>query len=365
LAERRSHPVAQLAFVIVIIALGLGVIETALRYENWPRPLLSGWRATESGGPLNAFGWRGQPPRRHQPGEFVVVMTGEGAVECLACPRDETLDVMLERALRRYNPDARVVTLGGTGYGQDQEFLALYEYFARARADLVVTWASIADDVPANTFRSGQKRPGQTVLKPSFALRGGDLLGPTEWLGQPIYSSKLSQLIRPWFIDIDRNWTILLPPADPGAASPPDAETQSQVDERLEQQRSAWSIWLTPRPARVNYGIELTRVLLTHMREVSTLRGARFTLLLTPAAADRQAAAPIALVHAGHWFLADPATRDAAIAEVTDGFDTVSLPSEDSNPTSPEAARRMMTRLAEALSQRDLLTPVIVSGIRH
>lgn len=349
-----------------MVALGLGAIETAMRYGNWPRPILSGWRVTAPDGPVNQFGWRGQPPRRHRPGEFVVLMTGGGGVECLACPPNETLDLMLERTLRRYNPNVRVVTLGSTGYGQDQEYLALHAYFTYARADLVIVWAAIADDVPANTFRVGHPRPGQVVLKPSFALRDRDLLGPTEWLGQPVYKSKLSQLVRPWFIDIDRNWTILLPPADPGASGPPPGtEARSHVDDLLEQQRSTWSIWLTPRPARVKYGIELTRALLTHMHEVSTLRGARFTVLLTPAAADSGTEAPIALEHAGHWFLADPATRDAAIAETTDGFDPITLPPEDGTPGSAEAERRMMARLAEALSQRDLLTPVALTGNRH
>ena len=178
-----------------------------------------------------------------------------------------------------------------------------------------------------------------------------DLIGPTEWIGKSIYKLKLSALVRPWFIDIDRNWTILLPPADPGTTTPPsDAAVRLHVGDRLEQQRSAWSIWLTPRPGRVEYGIDLTRTLLSHMREVATLRGGRFALLLTPAAGGTPTA-PLALEHDGHWFLADPATRDAAIDEVTDGFETVTLPTADGQLTSPDAERRMMERLAEALNQ--------------
>lgn len=348
-----------------MILLGLLTVEAAMRYLNWPTPVFSGWRVSEPRGPFNQFGWRGQPARRHQPGEFLVVLTGAGAAECIRCPPNETLDVMLERALQRYNPDARVITLGSAGYGQDQEYLALHEYFAIARADLVIAWASIADDVPANTFRTVWRRSSGPELKPSFALNGKDLVGPTESIGDPVYKSKLSALVRPWFIDIDRNWTILLPPADPGAASPPPGvAARSHVSDRLEQQRSSWSIWLTPRPARVRYGLALTRTLLTHMREVATLRGARFALLLTPATSG-QTTAPIALEHDGHWFLADPATRDAAVAEIADGFDTLTLPAEDGDPTSPDTERRMMARLAEALSQHDLLTPVALTGARH
>jgi hypothetical protein len=365
LAERRSSPVSRIAFALMMIALGLVAIETAMRYRNWPPSVFSGWRISEAVGPVNQFGWRGQPPRRRGAGTFLVVMTGGAAVECLACPPDETLDLMLERSLHQYNPDVRVVTLGSTGYAQDQEFLALHEYLAHERADLIIDWASIAQNVPANTFRSGHPGPGRSVLKPSFALDRGNLRGPTEGLGQPIYKTKLTTLLRPLLIDADRNWTTLLPKPDPGAATPPPGiDTRSQVEEPLEQQRSAWSIWLTPRPVRVEYGIELTHVLLTHMQALATLRGAHFAVLLTPAA-DRQPTVPVALEHAGHWYVADPTTRDAAITQVTDGLDTITLPLESDPLTSPEAERLMMTRLAQALNQRGLLVSVAFARERH
>jgi len=361
----------RLAFATAMILLSLAATEAAMRYMDRPRGVVSGWRATGANGPVNLFGFRGQPSRSFRLTDYVVILTGGAAVECLACPSEETLDVMLERAVRRYNPNARVLTFGGGGYAQDQEYLALHEYLEHQHADLVVNWASLAEDVPANTFRTGQKRPGQAMPKPTFALAGGDIVGPTESLGEQVYLSKLSTLVRPWLIDLDRNWTTLLPKADPGAGSPPrGAETQSHVDAALEQQRTAWSIWLTPRPARVNYGIALTRALARRMRDLSRLRGARFAMLLTPVPARPPSDAPIALEHAGHWFLADPATRDAAIAEITAGFDTITLPAEDgpveAGPVaSPEAARHMMARLAEVLNQRGLLTPETADRPRH
>lgn len=347
-----------------MIVLSLAAAEMAMRYLDRPRDIVSGWRATDPAGPVNEFGFRGRPEQSYQVTDFVVVVTGATAVECLVCPPDETLDLILERALRQYNPHARVMTLGAGGYGQDQEYLALQEYLAHRHSDLVVNWASVAEDVPTNTFRVSQPRPGQTTPKPTFALLGDDSIGPTEGLGQRIYRSKLSTVLRPLFIDLDRNWTTLLPKPDPGATGPPmGAETQSRVHGALEQQRTAWSIWLSPRPERVEYGIALTRALLRRMRELATLRGARFAVLRTPA--ERHADASIALEHDGHWFLADPATRDAAVAEVTDGFDTITLPVRDNPAASPEAEREMMARLAEALNQRDLLTPMAAERPRH
>jgi hypothetical protein len=378
LAERPKHPILRIAFATAMIALSLGATEAAMRYRDVPRNVVSGWRATGSGGPLNQFGFRGQPPSRRQVTDFVVVLTGGASVECLACPPDETLDVMLERALRRYAPTAHVVTLGARGYAQDQEYLVLHEYLAHQRADLILNWASIDEDVPANTFRSGQPRPGLTLPKPTFALASSpgvsgeakaeaaseDIVGPTEGAGDQIYHAKLTTLIRPLFIDLDQNWTTLLPAPDPGAPNPPQSvPSRTHVDDALEQQRSPWSIWLTPRPARVKYGIALTRALSRHIRELAALRGARFAILLTPPM--RHDDAPIALEHDGRWFLADPATRDAAIAEVTSGFDTIALPVEDDAPGSPEAERRTMARLADALNQRNLLISAAADRPRH
>jgi hypothetical protein len=346
--------------------LALCAIEMGMRYLDRPHAVRSGWRATDPGGPVNSFGYRGQPAKSFRLSDFVVVLTGGAAVECLACPPDETLDRMLERALRQYNPDVRVVTLGSAGYGQDQAYLALHRFLDSRHADLVIDWALPADDVPANTFRLGQPQPGRLLPKPTFALRGNDSIGPTEGIGELVYKTKLSTLVRPMFIDLDRNWTTLLPKADPGAAiAPPSAEIQSHVDADLEGQRTGWSIWLTPRPARVTYGIALTRALLRHMHDLSRLRGARFEILLTPVQGGSHTDVPMALVHDGHWFLADPATRDAAVAEITRGFDTITLPAENSPAASADAARQMMARLAEVLNQRGLLIEVPADHPRH
>jgi hypothetical protein len=364
LAARTNHPATRIAFVVMMISLSVYAAELGLRYLNWPRPIASGWRTTTPG-PVNQYGWRGQPKPPHRTSDFVVVVTGAAGVECLSCPLNETLDQTLERALHVYNPNARVVTLGSSGYSQDQQYLALKRYFAHDRADLVVAWASIAEDVPANTFRFGQKRPGQFTVKPTFMLTGKDIRGPTEEIGQWLYTGKLWGLVRPWLINLDQNWTLVLPKPDPGADGPPPGiEIQMSVKDAIDEQRSAWSIWLRPKPARVKYGIDLTRALLRHMQSVAALRGAKFMLLLTPSPAELKVTAPIALEHDGHWYVADPSSRDAAIAEVTGGFDTITLSPEGQELASPAAERRIMERLADALNERNRLTQVALDRPR-
>jgi hypothetical protein len=348
--------------MLAMAVLSLAAVEMGMRYLDWPPPVTSGWRTTNPGGPVNQLGWRGQPWQPHRQTDFVVVMTG--GAECTECPSDETLDVILERALRRYNPSTRVVTLGSRGYSEDQEFLAVHEYFAHERADLVVTWASIAEDVPANMFRGARTAAGPSTLKPTFAWLDNDIRGPSDVIGEKVYNFKLTTLLRPIFINLDSNWTRLLPAADPGASTaPPGISARLKVDDALEDQRTPLAIWLTPRPARVKYGIDLTHALLRHMRELATLHGAKFTVLLTPL--EPHTEGPVALEHAGHWFVADPAARDAAIAEVTEGFDTITLTRDTIPPASPEAERRIMARLAEVLYQRDLLISAAFARARH
>ncbi|MSO99922.1 MAG: hypothetical protein EXR07_02550 [Acetobacteraceae bacterium] len=341
--------------------LCLAVAEIAMRYRDRPATVVSGWRATVPDGPFNQLGYRGRPWPPRRPLDFVVVLTGAESVECGHCPSDETLDLILERALRPYNPNVRVIALGARGYGQDQGSLALQEYLAGGRADLVISWISPAEDVPRNTFRSGQPLPGLTRFKPTFTLHGAELRGPTEGLGQSVYHSKLSTWFMPRIFDAGRRWNWLLPAADPGAtAAPGGIPAQSHIDDVLEEQRSPWSIWMRPRPARVQYGIDLTRALLRRMRELATLRGGRFTVLMNqPAAGDT----PIGLEHAGHWFLADPAARDASIAEVTEGFDQIVIAPE-LNP-SVDAERQRMAWLAETLNQRNLLNNAGPARARH
>ena len=354
------------AFAATVALLCFATGEFMMRYSNRPAYIYSGWRAKEAPGPLNQAGLRGRPWTWPKPADFVVVLSGAEAVECRPCPPGETIDLMLERALRQFNPATQVVALGAAGYGQDQAMLALQEYLAQQRADLVISWASIVNDVPRNTFRTGQPRPGVTSLKPTFALVNGDVRGPTEALGEAVYGFKFTTLLMPLLVNPDRSWSGVLPPAELGAATPvAGVETRMHVDDPLDEQRSSWSVWLSPRPARVKYGIDLTRLLLRRTRDLANLHGARFVLLLTAPDPASSPTGAVALEHASHWYLGDSKLRDAAIAEIADGFDPVILPAEGGPAASPEAARLTMARLAEALNQRNLLNAPGAARPRH
>lgn len=57
--------------------------------------------------------------------------------------------------------------------------------------------------------------------------------------------------------------------------------------------------------------------------------------------------------------------RDAAVREVTDGLNTITLPRNDSQPHAPDFEQAIMARLAGVLSQHNLLVSASLTGIRR
>ena len=327
--------------VLVSICVALIVVEAALRVFNIPEPLISGWRTPAEFPPINQLGWRGQKTAYKQD-DFVVVLVGDSNVECRICPAEETTDVILQRALRGVHPKARDVALGSAGFGTDQEYLALQEYFSRHRADLVLHWLTINNDIWNNTFRTHGVTGKRARPKPTFWLEGGQLRGPTEDIEtriDPAYTSRIVGLLDRVWHNPETAWATRLPPAGPGGTEPPQGTDATHRDsELLETQQAHWSVWMRPRTARVSYGIDLTRALLDRMRDLATRNKAHFALFhvdqLGPGAArdpvragnPRETRGTVAVGHRGHWYLADVAQLQATVADVARGFIFLSVP---------------------------------------
>jgi hypothetical protein len=370
----RREMLISLALILVSVGFCLAAVEVAMRVIDKPAAIISGWRGKDA--PLNEFGWRGRPIAI-APDDFVVVLVGDSQVECQVCPPDETMDVILERALRRHQPKARVVTLGAAGHGTDQEYLALQEYLARYRADLVITWVTIYNDIVDNISRSAGGGYHRFHPKPSFWLEGDTLRGPTELIDAPVYTGKLRILFQRAFEDFETDWGRTLPP--PGGTRegvPTGMDRVVQTNEAIGEQRSLWSISETPRPARQEYGIRLTRALLGRMRDLARDRNAAFALMLednfSPASVQQAhrlgwnifLPGKTAVVGDGfRWIMADEAQARATLRDLTEGFPTILVPIRTDDPRiSPfnnhfvmPANRQVMSDLAQMLSERGLL----------
>jgi hypothetical protein len=271
------------------LALSLVVGEAMLRVFDYPKTGQSGWR----GGPeheANQLGFRGQRIQ-YADGDLVVLLVGDSQVASDSVRPDEMPERRLQEHLARALPGrtVKVFTVGTGGYGTDQEFLALREYLERYRADLVLVWITLSNDVWNNVFPTHW--PGNGAPKPTFHLRDGRLVGPHQALGQDVPRLKLRALLYDfWPPDPDGAWERYLPepyrPLDRWDG-PVDRLWQDQWDgnaplareENLDNEKSSLVLGLRPRSPRTLYGLDLTHALFGECRKLVEARGGRLGLV--------------------------------------------------------------------------------------
>jgi hypothetical protein len=237
----------------------------------------------------NQLGYRGQRVE-YEDNDFVVVLVGDSQVEAKAC----SFEWMPERRLQSYlsasGRRVKVFSVGASGYGQDQELLALGEYFEKYRADLVLLWETPLNDIWNNVFPTSW--PADGTSKPTFRLEQGHLRGPSERIGEPIVETprlKLTLMLRKNFHwSRDKLWESHYPPAyQPltafdGPAVRDDWQDwwntngRGMRDENLATEKTHLAMFLTPRSPRMQYGLDLTRALMREMSGLASQRGARF-----------------------------------------------------------------------------------------
>jgi hypothetical protein len=264
-----------------------------LQVAYMPPPIICGWKSFVPAAELNQLRFRGRPVA-YSPEDYVIVLLGDSQVEATAVPFDampeQRLEIYLDSPTRR----TKVFSVGTGGYGQDQELLALQEYFQKYRADLVVLWQTPGNDIWNNVFKTHMFNHNP---KPTFWLDGaGKLLGPSEGLGQPLADSRIvvASLWQrafglPWR---DKSWERHLPeayiPLD-HYDGPVHADWQERWnmnlgrmrDENLATEKSHLAVGLIPRSKRMQYGLELTRALTQRIQELATNNHARLVIFQT------------------------------------------------------------------------------------
>jgi len=274
------------------LGLSLALGELVLRALDRPKTAVSGWRSGTPPQETNQLGFRGATIV-YLPDDFVVVLVGDSQVQATVqrLPYAARPELRLEESLNERlggSPRVRVFALGANGYGQDQEFLVLKEYYSRFRASLVVLWETPINDIWNNQFPTHWPKDGQP--KPTFWLEGGRLQGPSEAMGAPVPPLKLLALYRNLVPQSrDGSWERHLPPAYvplSKPAGPVDKSWQAAWDQRLGivrdenlgSEKSHFALSLTPRSPRMQYGIDLTRALLKQVENLVTARGGSLVL---------------------------------------------------------------------------------------
>ena len=296
-------------FLLLTFSIFFAVIEAELFLQFFYEPpqIISGWKACEvmlcdsnpyARSQLNILGYRGQPIR-YDKDDYVVVLLGDSQVEAWEHHYMEMPEKMLQYYLNSYtnwNYNVKVFTVGAGGYGQDQQLLALKEYYRTYRADLVILWQTPANDIWNNIFPSHW--PTNGTPKPTYWLEDDKLCGPSEQhirtslvprirllaLWKNIFYSKRDDL---WgkkylgdyepYIPLDRY------------EGPVKYDWQEKWEqniglmrqENLKIDKSHYSFSLTPRSPRMLYGLKLTRALLQEIEQLVRDHGGRFIILNT------------------------------------------------------------------------------------
>ena len=277
-----------------LVALLAGIVGIVLLQIAFVPPAVpSGWRSFAPAIEHNELGFRGQRIE-YSPDDHVIILLGDSQVEATAMSFGVMPERRLETHLGSRGKKARVFSIGAGGYGQDQELLALQEFFEKYRADVVVLWQTPRNDVWNNVFKTHMVNRNP---KPTFWLDDRQQLhGPSEALGQsiadsPIVAAALWQLALglPWR---DRSWERSLPrpyvPLD-HYDGPVRTEWQERWnenlggmrEENLATEKSHLAVMLAPRSERMQYGLDLTRALTQRILQLATDNKSKFLVFRT------------------------------------------------------------------------------------
>ena len=279
--------------------ISLVLAETALRMLDRPHAPAVGWKWEGDPGEANEFGFRGH--RRTAQADTTVLLLGDSQVQGLpSLPFHAMPEVFLAEALKQLTKrEFHIVSVGSSGWGQDQQILALEKYLREIKPRDVALWFQPVNDFWNNTFPTHFPKDG--LPKPTFWLEGDALRGPnTPWMAtsgrHAWYLLRLWDRARgfPQFIT-DEEWEARLPP--PYQADPCDGQCEGSLRDFVAQQRGIspqdvpyfsgedfsnekthYSISLYPGSPRLAYSVKLTRALLLEISKVCQENGARLTV---------------------------------------------------------------------------------------
>jgi hypothetical protein len=304
MASQRTTRVLSFSLAIGTVIACVLLAEIALQIIGKPSAAVSGWRFRGGPSETNQLGFRGQPIR-YGSDDFVVVLLGDSQVAAHAC----AVEWMPERRLQHYlnsngttgSKNVKVFTIGTEGYGQDQQLLLMQEFYRTYRADMVVLWETPGNDVWNNMFPTHWPIKNGWP-KPTFRLMNNDLIGPTENMGDPVKPTNwklvaLLDRVVPIF-DRDGDWEKHLPePYVPTTnhQGPVCTDWQdryaddigSMRNENLQTEKTHLAMSLIPVSKRTQYGLELTKKLLSEIEKTVSKNGGRFVVFNTDEPQDQ------------------------------------------------------------------------------
>jgi hypothetical protein len=289
------NPKSKKVFILIMnIVFAILISEIVLQVIDKPERRVSGWKkcAAKNPGECNSMGFRGKEIE-YSPDDLVVLLVGDSAVYSYAFSFEQMPEKRLEHHLKNYLNKVKVFTIGDMGYGQDQQYLALKEYYEKYRADLVLLLFAETNDVEDNMFPvTGLNN----TIKPTFWLENGELKGPTGGLLEPAGSR--IKLVLFWQRNVSRTlggesflrrWAKekLPPPYQPESHYQGETDYTwhkewlaypKNIELRIGNEMIGPTNLYTPRSKRREYGYELTRKLLSEMKKLVETHNGRFII---------------------------------------------------------------------------------------
>jgi len=144
---------------------------------SWHIPGASGWWEKPCFRTFVRFNSQGLRDTEHEearsPGTYRIVVLGDSYAEAMQVKLEESFPKVLERELQKYLGPTRkveVINLGVSGFGTDQELLALRHYGIKYQPDLVLLAFLTGNDVRNNYYLLEERANGEPVKKPYFLL---------------------------------------------------------------------------------------------------------------------------------------------------------------------------------------------------
>ena len=284
---------SNILLLISITLFSLLAGELILRIFYTPPPVVAGWCSFFPEVEKNQLGYRGRVIKFDR-NDYVILLLGDSQAEGYGCKFESMPERKLETHCNDSTFSVKVFSIAAGGYGQDQQLLALQEFYQRYRADLVILWHTPKNDIWNNIFPTHW--PADGMPKPTCILRNDSLYGPNWQIGELIYHSPLRiiSLIKHVsdFGSKDKKWERYLPkpyqpvsnynkPASHDWQVRWDKDTYGMRDENLHNEKSHLAPWLSPRSERMTYGLQLTRMLLSEIEKLATLHKGRLVLFRT------------------------------------------------------------------------------------
>ena len=337
-ARARRRKRFALAAVFVSLAVAVVAAEVGLRVLGRPLPVRVGWRSFRTPYPAletNQLGFRGQRID-YDARDYVVVLLGDSQVQA----KSSAFEWMPERRLQHYLRELTgkpvvVLSVGTAAWGQDQQLLALREYFANYRADRVVAWLTTTNDVKDNTWPTSIPLDGK--LKSTFWLEDGQLRGPNHPPG--VLTRSRSRLLAMFQSLVsgsrDRSWAQRYLPGPYQPLQEHDGPARSEWQQLRDRGllnpqsfrlgKSDRAMLLTPRSARMHYGIVLTNLLLHSIAGEAASHDAEFTLFGVDKG-DRTAEIDGVYEFEGNYYRVSAEQYNQNVRDVTEGLEFELIP---------------------------------------